>query len=129
MKNKIIKTIKGEFIVIDMDTLSKDIIAQAVINSINNFKGIIIGDNMYEEVGSIINITEEQAKEVVDESPRTDLFAHYVNGVNPPNIYQYSSAIPSLRSLLGVNGVLFNNTFGDRSKVWNKQQTYLFKKI
>lgn len=136
MKQIEFKTINGEFIIIELDE-----------NLINNISRIERLNNsgkinfLVEHVGFIENITEEQAKEVVD---------YCITGLGY-NDYNGSicfglrlTAIESLQSLLEANGVMFENPYRDvgcipsaeqklyrdfKDKIWNKQQTYLFKKI
>lgn len=92
-------------------------------------------------ISRITDITEEQAKEVVD---------YCITGLGY-NDYNGSicfglrlTAIESLNTTLEANGVIFENPYRDvgcipsaeqklyrdfKDKIWNKQQTYLFKKI
>lgn len=54
------------------------------------------------------DISEEQAKEVVDESIHTGLFGHYVKGI-PLNTYCYKTASEAFQSLLQANEIPENS--------------------
>lgn len=92
-------------------------------------------------------LTEEQANDIIK-------FGHYCPhnytyhkgywDVEKNTFKEHNTAIESLNTLLEANGVCFESTYPDydqalkhyetdlyweaQSKVWNKQQTYLFKK-
>lgn len=74
-----------------------------------------ISEGKWDSIGPLSQVTEDQWKEIVDQSLHTGLHPHYVNGINPPNAYCYQNATESGLSLLRANGVLLENPLG----VWN----------
>lgn len=139
MKHIEFKTSKGEFVIIELD--------ENLINNISRIEGLNHSGKincLVEHVGFIENITEDQAKNVVDDPEYTPC-NNCQNGCPVCSGYGYSiSWINELYSLLKVNGVMFENPYRDvgcipsaeqklyrdfKDKIWNKQQTYLFKKI
>lgn len=165
MKQIEFKTSKGEFVVIELPKEVKEVensYCDAILTKhhdgyIETYYPFSDNDSVQEVVliSRIPNITEEQAKEVVDE---------YKCFITEDVGYQdyksesdlYRSATISLHSLLEANRVVFDydrnncpNYFCDngkidvgygeymscslceesQSKVWNKENTYLFKKI
>lgn len=129
MKNKIIKTSKGTFMIVD----------------VTNYDGCIemfCAINYKTHPIHLDGITEEQAKEVVDDclcSHNYQGHPHYVcdkEGI--PYTPSLINAIESINSLLEANGVVFEpcktpilsaSWQEAQSKVWIKENTYLFKKI
>lgn len=140
MKKLEFKTSKGEFLLVERNEES--------------FKGFPNG--LYELFGNIEQFTEEQADDIVKFGHYCPHNYTYHKGYwdVETNIFkEHDTALNSLHSLLKSNGVVFENPLGNepkklvflgsqivttiewdrwqeaQSKVWNKSQTYLFKKI
>lgn len=93
MKRLDLTTSKGKFAIIDCDDEGK--VKHPPEENI--------------EISRIINLTEEQAAEIVDSSIHTGLFAHYVEDI-PVNTYCYEQALDSLVILIESKGYhLFTN--------------------
>lgn len=58
----------------------------------------------YQYIGTLDQMTEEVWKGIVDKSIHTELLAHYVEGINPPNAYCHKTDTESGLSLLKANG-------------------------
>lgn len=108
-------------------------------------EGFALPHGNWRHLGAVNDVSEEQADRFVDKSIYTGLYGHYVNDI-PLNIYCYKNALESFNTLLTANGVYFENPCriyidvekrGDnlmdwhkaQDKVWDKERTYLFKKI
>ena len=101
MKTKTIKLLKKEVLVIeDSPTIDFYEITPRILafnmkdGSIKIFKG------NFTFLGKHYEITEEDVIDLVEQSLHTNLFAHYVSGINPPNIYQYKTALESFNSAI-----------------------------
>lgn len=102
-------------------------------------------DGNWQLIGRIPDITEEQAERIVSSRikggglisyPKQKCFKDYKNGGYPKGL----TSLYSLKTLLQANEVYFENPippFIERledfkeaqSKVWDKERTYLFKKV
>lgn len=147
MKQIEFKTSNGEFTLvelydkIDKTSLSLDSGFLTYRDHIG-WDGMRIMDSDCISLGCIQDITEEQAKEVVDFHLKGGLlkcYYDYEKGYYSNSLY---TAIASLQSLLKVNGVVFENTpcnncqngcpvcsgLGNLQDSWDKSQTYIYKK-
>lgn len=75
--------------------------------------------NNIEILGVYPSLFEEDAGKVVESSALTGLAAHYVEGVNPPNVFRYKSKLESLDSLLHSADIYFENPYGEKYTVDN----------
>lgn len=106
MKQKQITTCKATIVVIDMPE-------DVILEEVNSIQGMINFQTRC--LGPLSQVTEDQWKEIVDQSLHTGLHPHYVKGINPPNTYCYEDAAESGLSLLRAHGVVLENPLG----VWN----------
>ncbi len=135
MKTKTIKLLKKEVLVIeyspaiDFYEINPRMLAFNMINgSIKIFKG------NFTFLGRLNEITEDDVRDLVEQSLHTNLFAHYVSGINPPNIYQYKTALESFNSaivkeLFWVNPVVDKLHCEDCYDDWNEAQEKTFDKF
>ena len=100
MKTKVITSLKKELLIVELPRKSDVEIFPNSIEIYNQFTGqeeTIKGS--YTLLGSPDEIKEEDAKELVEQSIHTELFAHYVKDI-PVNTYCYKTAIDSFNSAL-----------------------------
>lgn len=137
MKKLHFKTGKGDFMIVEDD---------------GNFPRDLPHD-FYEKIGYIGQLTEERAKQIVDNIKSGTVLGKLVTKLDDERIDIYTherastrflSAINCLISLLKANDVHFENPYPDvglipsyeqklyrdfKDKVYNKSKTYLFRKI
>lgn len=98
-----------------------------------------IPEGEWKLIGKLSELTEEQAKGLVHISIHTGLSAHYVKGVNPPNVYCYDDSLGSFHSAIEAEGYFVVNPvppFHERGKEWQDAQsktlpasTLIFKRL
>lgn len=129
MKKLHFKTSKGEFLLVEDD---------------GNFPRDFPYE-FYEGIGYIENLTEKQADSIVDEGDATPSSDRYKNGykcyLTGEDDYWCETALESFNDLLESLDVHFENPISNddrsrfaewvewRKKVWDKENTYLFRKI
>ena len=112
MKKRLIKTLKNEILVIELpeetyfEVFKHGILFKDHLEAEREFI-----EGSYTLLGSPDEIKEEDVKDLVKQSLHTNLFAHYVSGINPPNIYQYKTALESFNSAI-ESEILWENPYG-----------------
>lgn len=91
MKTKIITGLKKEVLIVELSDNGNTFDDLTLLNS--ETEGYIL-------LGKPDGIKEEDLKDLVEMSLHTNLFAHYVSGINPPNTYCYKTALKSFLSAI-----------------------------
>ncbi|MGJ1369557.1 hypothetical protein [Sphingobacterium spiritivorum] len=132
MKTIEITTGKATIVVVDMPeecfvsqiSIGGGLIETAIGFPDGSYRGINKFNQNLKELGPLSQVTEDQWKEIVDQSLHTGLHPHYVNGINPPNAYCYQNATESGLSLLRANGVVLENALGTWNGSDRRPQTF-----
>lgn len=111
MKTKTIKSLKKELLIIELPEkadykLTKEYIFVWDINNYKETPKRFKGN--FTLLVKIDDIKEDDVIDLVEQSLHTNLFAHYVSGINPPNIYQYKTALESFNSAIEKEIYLVN---------------------
>ena len=144
MKTKTIKSLKKEVLVIELPINGY----WEVLSTETRFKCFDTGEKLilknYTLLGKPDEIKEDDVIDLVEQSLHTNLFAHYVSGINPPNIYQYKTALESFNSAIEKE-IYWNNpvsleradlyrkagnefSYNGIMKCWNEAQLNTFEK-
>ena len=109
MKTKTIKSLKKEVLVIELPINGY----WEVLSTETRFKCFDTGEKLilknYTLLGKPEEITEDDVRDLVEKSIHTNLFAHYVSGIKPPNTFCYKTALESFNSAIEKNLFWENN--------------------